>query len=506
MFRGCSNLQTLDMSAWNTRRVKDMNAMFAGCQRLRTLDFGPRQPHLSVNVRALFWGVPPTARVTINLNPWQWYLSNLYDLNAPGAIWITPTALDSPLMPQNERGRLSGHPASFTSFIGYIASGILDWQRVEHQDVLRLLTAAVPDPVLFPRLQAALNYLCERTVPALACTANCGTLTRKQWRDLTSDVCGPNVDWSTFQVGVQRPPEMRHWIDAAELREETEFQRFIATQNRAAAVAPLVDSTVLVAAMLHGAYADCNPSAAIPVPMFTIPTAKSLIIVSVATPGIVNYLDYEDAFLAVLRTIMQKPGFQTTMDRDPVHIAKELRDYVQDVKTDTKVGRERHIANSPAEYLALGPQNEANTASFVANYEHPRILYFKAGDNCIDKIFTADAGRQKWSRLLSLHVAGGTSATGGAAEVVQNDLMPPFQNTPTPTLRLSQLCHQMFTVWGHSTIILVDTSCSVFSDSGACRLAPADQKTMSADFFRRRLGGGRRVGRRSTSTSKSLKR
>ena len=38
MFWGCSSIESLDLSSWNTSNVKDMRCMFMDCIKLKSLD------------------------------------------------------------------------------------------------------------------------------------------------------------------------------------------------------------------------------------------------------------------------------------------------------------------------------------------------------------------------------------------------------------------------------------------------------------------------------------
>ena len=38
MFMGCSSIESLDLSSWNTSNVKDMRCMFMDCIKLKSLD------------------------------------------------------------------------------------------------------------------------------------------------------------------------------------------------------------------------------------------------------------------------------------------------------------------------------------------------------------------------------------------------------------------------------------------------------------------------------------
>ena len=38
LFEGCKNLETIDISSFNTKNVADMYSMFSGCEKLKKLD------------------------------------------------------------------------------------------------------------------------------------------------------------------------------------------------------------------------------------------------------------------------------------------------------------------------------------------------------------------------------------------------------------------------------------------------------------------------------------
>ncbi|MDE6663660.1 MAG: BspA family leucine-rich repeat surface protein [Lachnospiraceae bacterium] len=56
MFQGCSSLENLDLSSFDTSKVKRMNGMFLGCSALRTLDLGDIDTSLNYYMSYMFAG------------------------------------------------------------------------------------------------------------------------------------------------------------------------------------------------------------------------------------------------------------------------------------------------------------------------------------------------------------------------------------------------------------------------------------------------------------------
>ena len=62
MFRGCSSLESLDVSRFDTSKVTDMSDMFDGCESLSSLDLSSWDTSRVTDMRFMFYGCE-------NLNP-----------------------------------------------------------------------------------------------------------------------------------------------------------------------------------------------------------------------------------------------------------------------------------------------------------------------------------------------------------------------------------------------------------------------------------------------------
>lgn len=484
MFQGCSNLRSLDLSSWNTRQVDDTSSMFADCVQLQTLQYG--MPHGNfifndANVRSMFWRVPSDAKVTIlGFNPWQCYLSTLDPVSAtpphphPG---ITHTSLVT---------RPPGVVGTNRSWFGPSTQLVFQWQHLNVAEVYEMIRSDRRESDLkWRQLEAAIDYLGSSALPSLPCTANCTAPARKEWRDFLTvmEHGGFRFIPGAYDVNDSRTPDEQRCVDANKAHDENRFQSFIATQNSNTTTGSggsTSSPTVLVMAQLHGGYDDCDIMASPPLPMFTIPHGKSLIIVSLATPGAAWFplLKLEKELLSDLHGNLQDPSYRSTMDRDPVIIAKQVLEHGKTHKkkaTDTLLVRS---LNPPPSYLQQGLEYHEDVLHFLSTSDEPRLLYFKEWDNCADKTFSLDEDFK--FKLISVRENVGDDA--------DRNLFPPN----TTHFTLSQLCYQMFIVSGHSNVILVDSSCSPFLSVDGCPLPPAYRDSLAESVLRQRFGGGYR--------------
>ena len=56
MFDGCSSLQSIDLSSFNTTNVKDMSCMFLGCDSLQSIDLSSFNTTNVKDMSSMFWG------------------------------------------------------------------------------------------------------------------------------------------------------------------------------------------------------------------------------------------------------------------------------------------------------------------------------------------------------------------------------------------------------------------------------------------------------------------
>ena len=501
MFSRCETLRHVDCSRWDTRKVEDMSlmfndcpvlehvnlcvdvtqvqtmhGMFSNCSRLQTVNLVTPTFNLDTNVRSMFWGVPSTARATMppTFNPWHWYLSNLNPASGSAIAFTNPV---SPLMPATTAFHLDN-----SKFFGSFTCAVFRWQNVEPTDAARLFFRIAQWSELQQRqLQAAVDYLYEKTVPALECTAACGTPSRKQWRSASP---GHPV----VQLGATRTPAEQACIDTQKAHDEARFQTFIRTQHRASTGTESPSPSVLVLAQVHGEFNNCDDTMLCPLPMFTLPPGKSLIILSFSTPGAGNVLiKYtEDIIAREYRERLLKVPQRVEMDTRPVQFTQQLLNKC----VESKKGAQTRVKKMMEKNTITDFEKHQQYQHFLASYEHPQILYFKEGDNCADKTFTTEAG--KFETLVSIRE--------NRLDRSDRSLIPPLNtsyttvpSTQSRTITLSELCYQMFVVSGHSTVILVDYTCSVFSwkpDPDVFYNSPSRRDRLASRVFDQRFGGG----------------
>ncbi|MBQ3805241.1 MAG: BspA family leucine-rich repeat surface protein [Prevotella sp.] len=90
MFRGCSNLKSLDLSNFNTDYVLEMYSMFEGCSALTTLDISTFTGEFVFNMNKMFFGC--TSLTTINLGEFVpctgRYYSSFSTLSGNQMCWV----------------------------------------------------------------------------------------------------------------------------------------------------------------------------------------------------------------------------------------------------------------------------------------------------------------------------------------------------------------------------------------------------------------------------------
>ena len=469
MFKECVNLHHLDLSTWEPANLEIACKMFALCSNLQSLTFNLYE-NTDVRVGKMFFGVSNTAHITTNFTPWQWYLSNLSFENLP--IPIESTKTPSPLMSQCQLELLSTiHYCP--NWFGAHTRRVFEWQDLDDVDVWGMVYFGHYKNDLYKqrRLRAVLMYLYNEETPDLPCLERCNTPGRKQWSNVVSD------ELSTFKIGNLSD---NFNIKNAEILEENAFAAFINAENRASKLYSddTPSQTVLVGALVHGEY-NCNLES-LEMPMFTIPEGKSLIIISVATPGDVSltnshYLD--DEIIIGFQERLQDPNFRVEMDHNPIHIAKIIQTICEIDKL-----------KSYQKALEIRDSSIIQVTDFFDNYEESRILYFKSGDNCANKIFNFESSET--SKMLMKMV----SICENACKNTEKNLEPPRQRSSknNTAMKLSELCYQLFTLSEHSTIILVDFTCSVFVDASDEYISSDNvARTQIANkAFQLRFGGG----------------
>ena len=466
MFQDCSNLRYLNLSMWLTPELVKTFLMFANCSQLHDLKWGQASSpflNLVANVRSMFWGVPPDAQIVLNLNPWQWYLATLSP-NPDNE--IIHTQIPSLVLAKGRRSTSEQH-----NWFGPFTLLVLHWQHLTVNEVCEMVFWSSDwSDVKGKQLTAVVNYLAYKKLPSLSCIANCTTPDRKQWRSLGE---------SSFRLGAASTPDDYRCID---LKEADEERAFLVARSSFTSQFPLGTNnsspTVLVTALLHGEYRGCDAEASPPLPMFTVPHGKWLIIVSLSTPGSYNAREgHTLEGFSRYRDLLKDSLAHENFDNNPVPMAKDFRRFVT----------AQHLKNikffmDPANHQ---PQDHLIVEQFLETYQCPRILYFKQGDNCADKTFTG--------RGDGLHLGSIGEFLGNQTD---RNLFPPYSDQFT----LSQLCYQMFTVSGYSTILLIDFSCSPFTTKNT--LPVSHRRSLIAKVSEQRFGGGSRRRRRKRSTPK----
>ena len=56
LFKGCTNIRTLDLSGWKTSGVKNMHSMFCDCENLKSLNVSGWNPSKVEDMSWMFWG------------------------------------------------------------------------------------------------------------------------------------------------------------------------------------------------------------------------------------------------------------------------------------------------------------------------------------------------------------------------------------------------------------------------------------------------------------------
>ena len=479
MFKECFNLRHLDFSNWKPRNLKKACAMFSLCSGLQSLTFNLYENN-DVLVAEMFYGVPNTASININLTPWQWYLSNLSFAEIL-PIPILSIKIPSPLMSQYQLELLSTIQFS-PNWFGAHTRRVFEWQDLDDVDVWGMVYFGHYKNDLYKqrRLRAVLMYLYNEETPDLPCLERCNTTGRKQWSNIVSH------ELSTIQIGspLENKDVKNQHLKNAELREEEAFVAFINAENRA--LKSYSDNspsqTVLVGAAVHGEY-NCDITN-LELPMFTIPEGKSLIIISVPTPGVGNFTDdsyIEKELFLHFHTLLQDPQFRIQMDHNPNYFSKIIETICQISKYEIYI----HLIKTRSRENGAEPVKlyTPDQKDFCENFEDTRVLYFKSGDNCANKTFTTQY--EKKPRLMKL-----ISICENSCNTNEKNLLPPrIMDDIKNEITLSKLCYQLFTLSEHSTIILIDFTCSTFV-SKKVELPQKERNIMANRALQLRFGGG----------------
>lgn len=199
--------------------------------------------------------------------------------------------------------------------------------------------------------------------------------------------------------------------------------------------------TAVVVVTTHGQYVCSEPKksgqnkSGRNIAMYTIPQGKTLTIVSVATPTVVDFNGYtyiKETLINELRSLVSDLNIKNQFI-DPITTAtKFLGALVKAKRFYRRVGQLKRFTHE-----------ELN--SFLENYTDPRVLAFNEFDDCIDKEYTFNEGLFHETQLLKLNFSGW-----------DQELLPP----QCLNYSLSRLCDYLFNVENHKNILVFDYSCS----------------------------------------------
>jgi hypothetical protein len=215
----------------------------------------------------------------------------------------------------------------------------------------------------------------------------------------------------------------------------------------------------------HGQYMCSSPKKSPQnIAMYTIPQGKTLTIVSVATPTSVDINHYGTIkynLIDGLRSLVSDLNMKNQFI-DPITTATKYLDVI--VNTKRYFRQLKHLHPLTAEVI----YND----NYLNNYTDPRVLAFNEFDDCIDKEYTFNRGREHdehETQLLKLNFSGW-----------DQDLLP---GNNCYNYSLSRLCDYLFNVENHKNILVFDFSCSINNDI----IEPNQIKTRALDLH---LNGG----------------
>ena len=68
MFNGCSSLQSINLSSFNTINVKDMFRMFAGCSSLQSINLSSFNTTNVEDMSDMFWGCSSLKKENVKIS------------------------------------------------------------------------------------------------------------------------------------------------------------------------------------------------------------------------------------------------------------------------------------------------------------------------------------------------------------------------------------------------------------------------------------------------------
>jgi hypothetical protein len=213
--------------------------------------------------------------------------------------------------------------------------------------------------------------------------------------------------------------------------------------------------TAVVVVTTHGEIRCRNPHD-VTLPSYLIPDGKTLTIISIATPTVVN-VDYVDPtktmdFINILRKHVSACNLRNDFIH-PLEFSELYLNYVRDTK---RVFRQKTFDKS----LIFEEKDKKHIERFTQNYVDPRIVVFNENDYCIDKTLTEYNTRK--DQIIKFNFVGW-----------DQELM-----RPQTEVQLSEVCNYLFQIEGHKNVVLFDTSCSVLSGDP---FGPAQERDISED-------------------------
>ena len=68
MFLGCSSLESIDLSSFNTNNVTNMSCMFCKCSSLKSIDLSSFNTNNVTNMSFMFFGCSSLKKENVKLN------------------------------------------------------------------------------------------------------------------------------------------------------------------------------------------------------------------------------------------------------------------------------------------------------------------------------------------------------------------------------------------------------------------------------------------------------
>jgi hypothetical protein len=224
--------------------------------------------------------------------------------------------------------------------------------------------------------------------------------------------------------------------------ERDAFSAIINTQQRLTPqdITTETAHTAVVVVTTHGQYVCSEPKndSQQDIATYTIPRGKTLTIVSVATPTIVDingYLAIKQDLIDPLRKLVYELNVKNQFI-NPITTAQKYLDFVVRLKRFYR----RALQTNMVKHVVY------DSDKYMANYTDPRAVAFNEFDVCIDKEYSFHDGPAHETQVLKLNFSGW-----------DQELLPRCCCNYT----LSRMCDFLFNVENHKNILVFDFSCSV---------------------------------------------